>query len=290
MRVDPSLVTSELKKCIGENATIIGMTSLSGGDINDVYRLATNQGNFCVKLNSESRFPGMFEAEYIGLQKLAATNTIDVAKPIGFGASGGVGFLVLAYIESTQRSPNFWDNFGAQLADLHRQPANKFGADLNNYIGSLQQSNSKHYGWPKFYTEERLRPLAQRAFGEGLLNHSDLKNFEALYLELPSIFPDEPPALLHGDLWNGNYMVNDKGEPVLIDPAVYFGHREMDLGMSLLFGGFDNRFYQVYQTVYPLESNWESRVELCQLYPLLVHLNLFGRGYYNSIRQIIKKF
>jgi len=122
------------------------------------------------------------------------------------------------------------------------------------------------------------------------LTDSDLKAFGNFFNRLPEIFPEEPPALLHGDLWSGNFMINQAGEAVLIDPAVYFGHREMDLGMSQLFGGFHRQFYSAYNEISPLKPGWEKRLDYCNLYPLLVHVNLFGGSYVHSVKQIIKPF
>ena len=123
-----------------------------------------------------------------------------------------------------------------------------------------------------------------------MLDKSMHNKFNSLFGLLPSIFPQEPPALLHGDLWNGNYMISGDGKPAIIDPAVYYGHREMDLGMTMLFGGFDTRFYNSYNATYPMEQGWELRLDICNLYPLLVHVNLFGGGYINQVKSILDKF
>lgn len=137
---------------------------------------------------------------------------------------------------------------------------------------------------------ERLQPLVKLAYDSGLLDGQDARRMEILYKKLPEILPVEPPSLIHGDLWSGNYMVGNDGNPCIIDPAVYYGHREMDIAMSKLFGGFSPEFYRAYNEEYPMVKGWEKRVELNQLYPLLVHVNLFGEGYNRQVRQILKDY
>ena len=263
---------------------------VSGGSINDAYKLDTDAGLFFVKKNSASLFPGMFAKEKAGLEILAATNTVGVPKVVGLGQKDDTAFLVLDYIESAARQPAFWEFFAERLADLHRHNADHFGLDHDNYIGSLPQSNRKHDKWPDFFREERLEKQVKMARDKGQIGTEIVRAFERFYLKLPELFPEEPPTLIHGDLWGGNYMVGEKGEPVIIDPAVYYGHREMDLGMSQLFGGFDRMFYEAYERHYPLEKGWQQRMDYCNLYPLMVHVNLFGSGYVGSVRAIIEKF
>jgi fructosamine-3-kinase len=125
---------------------------------------------------------------------------------------------------------------------------------------------------------------------KGSMGRDTVQAFERFYNRLDEIFPVERPSLVHGDLWGGNYMSSETGEPVLIDPAVYYGHREMDIGMSRLFGGFAARFYDIYNGVFPLEPGWEERMDYCNIYPLMVHVNLFGGGYLQSVIRILKGF
>jgi len=162
--------------------------------------------------------------------------------------------------------------------------------DHNNYIGSLHQSNQKHDKWVSFFIEERLNPQLKLAYDSGKINSSILEKFEVMFLVLEEIFPVEKPSLLHGDLWSGNLMTDNFGNPCLIDPAVYFGFREMDLAMTTLFGGFDSEFYESYQRINHLETGWQERFDICNLYPLLVHVNLFGEGYLSSVKNILKRF
>ncbi len=269
---------------------IISSHYVGGGSINDTRMIKTNKGDFFVKMNSAGKFPGMFEKEAKGLKILDSANVIDVPEPLLWGETGDTAFLVLNYINSSHKKNGFWEDFGTKLALLHKNSSDMFGLDHDNYIGSLPQSNKQHRRWEDFFVLERLEPQIKLALNSGEIDKSFVKLFDNLFSKIDRIFPDEPPALLHGDLWGGNYMTNEKGNPVLIDPAVYYGHREMDLGMTRLFGGFDNEFYYHYNKKYPLEKGWEERLEICNLYPLMVHVNLFGGGYSGSVKAILKRF
>jgi fructosamine-3-kinase len=280
----------QLRSCFGEDVVVNNTQALSGGDINEVLRLSTSHGEFCVKRNSASRFPAMFEREASGLELLRTNSRFTLPKVIASGEEGQTSFLIMEFINSGNKAPGFWDDFGRKLAAMHEHTNDSFGLDEENYIGSLSQSNKQHSDWGSFYAEERLIPQLVLARDKQLLDAATLKKAERLCSRLNEYFPKEPSALLHGDLWSGNYMVDANGDPALIDPAVYYGHREMDLGMTLLFGGFDRKMYAAYNELYPLESDWRGRVELCQLYPVLVHVNLFGSSYARQAESIISKF
>ena len=157
-------------------------------------------------------------------------------------------------------------------------------------MGSLRQNNCFHSSWVDFFINERLDKQVQLASRKGLLSGPLEKQFERLYAQLDELLPEEPPCLVHGDLWSGNFMVSENGEVCLIDPAVYYGNREVDLAMSTLFGGFSPDFYTSYEEEYPLIPGWKDRLELYNLYPLLIHLNLFGSGYLGSILKVLQRF
>ena len=280
------LLTQKLNK----EVNILSEHQMGGGSINDARVVKTTMGEYFVKINSASRYPKMFEKEAKGLVLLAETNAIAVPAVVGFGVDGKDAFLILNVIKSAAKSANFWKQFGEALAALHRNTNQNFGLDHDNYIGSLPQRNRQHDNWPEFFRDERLEPMVAMAFNNGCIDRSMIRQFEKFYSRLDDLFPDEPPALIHGDLWAGNFMVGERGEPVVIDPAVYYGHREMDLGMSQLFGGFEQSFYDAYNRVFPLEPGWQERLELYNLYPLMVHVNLFGGGYAGSVKNIIRGF
>lgn len=266
------------------------ISAVSGGSINETFTISTNTGKFFVKKNSVSLYPEMFEKEARGLQILSGKSILKVPEVIATGQSENTAFLILEHIESGKKRSGFWDRFAKGLAQLHKNSADYFGLDHDNYIGSLHQSNAKHNNWIDFFRIERLEKQVKLARDNGRMGKAVVSSFENFYRKLPDIFPIETPALIHGDLWGGNYMVNENDEPVIIDPAVYFGQREMDLGMSQLFGGFDRELYEAYHQYYPLEKGWQERMDYCNLYPLMVHVNLFGGGYLNSVQSILRKF
>ena len=283
-------VLKKLESHLGSQALLKDVSPVGGGDINDAYRFDTSKGDFFVKKNSASRFPEMFVREAEGIQILGAAGVIPVPEVIDTGKVDDIAFLILHYINSAPKQEDFWTTFGKKLATLHQTGSTQFGLDQDNYIGSLYQSNKKHDRWVDFFREERLLVQVKLARDRGKMGVDTVKAFDRFYTKIEEIFPEEKPSLVHGDLWGGNFMVNEKGEAVLIDPAVYFGHREMDLGMSKLFGGFSGEFYDAYDEFFPLEKGWQQRLDYCNLYPLMVHVNLFGGGYLGSVKSILNKF
>jgi fructosamine-3-kinase len=283
-------IISQLQVNFNEQVALNSTSPIGGGDINDAYLFNTSSGSFFVKKNSASRYPEMFRKEAMGLRLLEAAGELSVPEVVLSGEEGDTAYLVLKFIESGSRSGDFWDLFGTGMAMLHKHSSEAFGLDHDNYIGSLFQSNRQHDNWIDFFREERLNVQVKMARDEGSMGRDTVEAFERFYKRLDEIFPVEPPSLVHGDLWGGNYLSNETGEPVLIDPAVYYGHREMDIGMSRLFGGFSARFYEVYNNVYPLETGWQERLDYCNLYPLMVHVNLFGGSYLRSVENVLKNF
>lgn len=263
---------------------------LSGGDINQARLLKTSKGNFFIKINKADFALDMFEKEAKGLVLLKIADTIRVPDVIGFDKTEKEAFLILEYIETGYRKEFFWKEFGQSLAALHKTSAEQFGLDHSNYIGSLHQPNGYQTSFIDFYINERLQPQLEMATNANLLNSRDEKHFNNLYKKLPDIIPDEPPALIHGDLWSGNFLVDAESHPVIIDPSVAYSHRELDLGMSRLFGGFDRSFYRAYEEAYPLSPGFEKRLPIWQLYYLLAHVNLFGAGYVGSVRRIVERY
>ncbi len=288
VRVIPADVQKQCEALL--STTIEAALSVRGGDINQARRLETPRGSFFLKMNAATFAHRMFAAEAQGLKQIAESRTLRTPEVLGFGSAGAGGWLLLEFIEQGRRRPDFWKNFGEELAHMHRSRNEHFGLDHDNFIGSLSQSNTRQKSWVEFYTAERLQPQVEMALQSNKFNTSDQRNFEQLYEKLPQLLPEESPVLIHGDLWSGNFLADEAGTPVLIDPAVCFASREMDIAMSLLFGGFDQAFYDAYQNTYPLLPGWEERVDLYQLYYLLVHVNLFGGGYVGSVQRIVRRF
>lgn len=272
------------------NCTIQKVQSVAGGCINDARIIDTTKGRFFVKENSATRFPQMFEVKAKGLELLRQANVIRIPKVIDYQSNRKDTVLILECIESQNKQANFWEIFGQKLANLHQKTAPFFGLSHPNYIGLLPQNNKFHETWTNFFINERLEPQLRLATINNYIDKSIQQQFNHLYKKLNEICPNEVPSLIHGDLWNGNFMTDENGNPVLIDPAIAYAHREMDLAMTKLFGGFSEQFYAAYNEVFPLENGFKNRYEIYNLYYLLVHVNLFGQSYLNSVKAILKNF
>lgn len=275
---------------LSSETSINNYITVQGGDTNKAFLLETNHGKFLIKVNAAMYGLDMFEKEAKGLLQLAETKCLRVPMPLFDGKYHQELFFVMEFIEPGKASENFWGSFGEGIAKLHTTSDTHYGLEHNNFIGSLAQQNNKHETWADFYAHQRLIPLAHKANKRGVLENEYVNLVEKISTGLSSIFPEEKPALLHGDLWNGNYMADSNGNPVIFDPAIYYGNREMDIAMALLFGGFDEKFYASYNHYYPLQPGWEQRIKLCQLYPLLVHLTLFGGNYQQQVIDVIKQY
>lgn len=262
----------------------------SGGCINNSGRLKTSSGDFFIKWNSNEKYPKMFEKEAKGLRLLSSSNCVRVPAVVGTAEANKDALLLLEFIKSEPRQKDFFSVFGKSLAKLHSQSSDKFGLDQDNYIGSLPQSNKQHDDFISFFIDERLEKQNTIAYNDGKISKNDLKKLQALYGKLNEIFPVEKPSLLHGDLWSGNFIEDEKGAFCMIDPAVHFGHREAELSFTKLFGGFDKEFYDSYHSVFPLEAGFDARTDIYNLYPLMVHLNIFGGGYINDVKGVLKRF
>lgn len=277
---------------LNEKVDSFMVTAIGGGSINQTYRITLpGQQQFFCKVNNAQRFPQLFLKEKTGLERLGKTGTIKVPKVVAYSVFDNNQILVLEWIESGTKDEMFFRRFGEQLAALHQCNGKSFGLDHDNYMGSVPQTNSFTNDWISFFLQQRLQPMVDKCVAKNLLTPTDAALFEKVYTRLPQVFDSkQQPALLHGDLWSGNYMCAKNGEPLLIDPAVYYGHPAVDLGMTTLFGGFDAPFYDSYHYHLPLPHNYKEQWEVCNLYPLLIHLYLFGSGYLSSIQQTLKAF
>lgn len=246
-----------------------------GGCIGQSYCAEAEGRRIFVKTTAQPMPSDFFMKEADGLQLLKKHGLKNVPEVLMVDEE----VLVLEWIEPGPKNSNTMALAGVALAELHRQPQPFFGLDDNNYIGSLPQPNGRYDSWAECYFHSKLWPAATEAHRRGHLVPTVLADLENLYKILPELLPDEKPSLLHGDLWGGNLMASTDGRPYFIDPAVYFGHREVDIAMTMLFGGFDSLFYQAYYEVYPLLSDFRKRIPLYKLYPLLVHAALFGMSY-----------
>jgi protein-ribulosamine 3-kinase len=263
--------------------------SVGGGCINATYSLDDGKRRFFVKTN-QAALLGMFEAEYAGLQEITQTNTIKAPRPVCFGEDGGLAFLVMEYIATDGAGgTDSITALGEKLAAMHRTTRADYGWYRDNTIGSTPQINERSSDWIEFWRDQRLGFQLQLAARNGHGGRLQL-NGELLRSKIAVFFPRQPPAsLLHGDLWSGNYAIDAEGEPVIFDPAVYYGDRETDIAMTELFGGFPASFYAAYQNAYPLDEGYVVRKTLYNLYHVLNHLNLFGGGYGGQAERMIEK-
>lgn len=274
---------------LGPFAQLKSANLIAAGNHNQGIRLETSEGAFFLKLNFDHERE-ILSKEAQGLKILKKSTFLKVPETYGHGRIGDYNYLLSEFIPSSRQHLDYWEDLGLGLAHLHLNHSAQFGLGTDNYIASLHQKNHQFDLWTDFYIEQRLEPMLGQAYFDRLIPLDFLKKFQAIYPKLESLFPKEKPALLHGDLWSGNVICDSEGKPCLIDPAIYFGHREMDLAFSRLFGGFDNRFYEAYESIIPLEPGFESRMGIYNLYPLLVHLNLFGTAYLPGIEKILQRF
>jgi fructosamine-3-kinase len=287
-------MTDQLREKINEflDNPVDGVSSVSGGDINQAAKVTDKEGQtFFLKWNDSSP-DDMFPKEEKGLTLLrSAESGLHIPKVIGTGVTeDGTGFILMTFISEGSPQANSHQEFGKKLAMLHQNTSDQYGLDYDNYIGRLPQSNTWHDDWIEFFINERLKPQVQMALDDNLFSPEITDHFQRLYKDLPGLLPDEPASLLHGDLWSGNYHFDQDGRPVILDPAVYYGHREIEIAFTQLFGGFSAEFYDAYQNAFPLEPNFDERTELYNLYPLLVHTNMFGPPYPQRVKSIVQQF
>ncbi|MDR3625719.1 MAG: fructosamine kinase family protein [Ignavibacteriaceae bacterium] len=284
----------ELRQKITQHtgSEIVSVKPVAGGCISDAFKLEMESGSrYFLKLNYIAN-RDLFPKEANGLIELGKPAIIRIPKVILSDCS----FILMEFIESGAKTKSFAKTFGRKFAELHKFKGRYFGFYEDNYIGSNVQRNipgdDEKEDWVNFFFTKRL--LAQYTLAEKNdfatpdLTDGILEIEKRIYGILNG--SAENPCLLHGDLWSGNYMVDDKGNPVLSDPAVYYGHREADLAMTKLFGGFRPEFYSAYNEVYPLTDGYEYREDIYKLYHLLNHMNLFGKGYYNQVMDTIRKY
>ncbi|MEG5067511.1 fructosamine kinase family protein [Microcoleus sp. B3-A4] len=298
-------IAARLAEVTGDKFSIDNRHSVSGGCINQGYSISSSSRAYFAKINQASQL-AMFEAEALGLQQMRATQTIRVPEPICWGTEGNSAYIVLEWLDLGSRGgERAWEEMGRKLAAMHKYtPPNPpllregeernstllrgvFGWDINNTIGLTVQINNWTANWAEFWAEHRIGyqlKLARRRGGH-------FPQGERLLELIPELLAGHQPqpSLVHGDLWGGNAGVTSAGEPVIFDPATYFGDREVDIAMTELFGGFSAQFYLGYNEVWPLDGGYDRRKNLYNLYHILNHFNLFGGSYESQANQIINR-
>ncbi|MCB0646167.1 MAG: fructosamine kinase family protein [Saprospiraceae bacterium] len=273
--------------CAQLSVKFVSADSISGGDISQAFLLSTDQGRFFVKINDSRQALDMFRKEGEALKAMVSAG-VKAPHVCLSGAFEDSAFLVMEYIAPGPKSRTSMEELGQSLARLHQHHGEQFGWNEDNYIGSLVQTNQWHDTWATFYITERLWPQLSMAKARGY--HVGSMDKDQMISKMLTYQDEVFPSLLHGDLWAGNYISGSYGQAYLIDPAVYFGDREVDLAMTKLFGGFSNDFYSAYDEVLPLKQGFNERIELYQLYYLLVHLNLFGSSYLPQVSSIMRRY
>jgi fructosamine-3-kinase len=278
-------IAAQIRQVTGQPFEVVDRRSVGGGCINSGYAVSNGQHTYFVKLNRASGLE-MFAAEAAGLQQMQETNTIRVPAPVCYGIADDSAYLVQEWLEMGRSGS--WADMGRQLAAMHRTVSQRgFGWERNNTIGSTVQINDWTADWLEFWTEHRIGfqlRLAKR-------NGGHLPKGDRLLATIPKLLANHQPqpSLVHGDLWSGNASFTRTGDPVIFDPATYYGDREVDLAMTDLFGGFPADFYRGYNQVFPLDNGYQHRKALYNLYHILNHFNLFGGSYESQANRMIEQ-
>lgn len=286
----PDELRERVENLLGER--LLRIEPVSGGCIGNAGRLFTGNNSYFAKWGAPNVCK-TFPAEKRGLDELrSSSSVIRIPQLIGTCAlDDGTGILLMEWIDSHPMTSAAWSSLGRGLAELHICTTDRFGFEADNFIGSTVQKNDKNDSWPDFFRKRRLLFQADLARANNLWRPSWNGRFDRLCENLDELLPGKPEAsLVHGDLWGGNVLADTAGKPVLLDPAVYYGHREVDLAMSSLFGSFPNEFYWAYQEEWSLEEGYDSRKEIYNLFHLINHLNLFGASYASSVESVLVKF
>lgn len=281
-------MNSQITNWLSENGfgIVIGKEPVFGGCINDSSRLIMDSGkSFFLKFNKQAP-ADMFTAESQGLYALSQRKALKTPTVIYTGQD----FILLEDLGDGKPNRSYWKTLGEGLANLHDQSFTKFGFLSDNYCGATLQKNTATSNGFEFFSDYRILNLTSKAFNINLLERKDLKKLEYIAANLYRWIPDQKPVLIHGDLWRGNVHCDRNGNPALVDPAVYWGWAEADLAMTKLFGGFDQQFYESYESCSNIDNDWQKRAPIYNLYHLLNHLILFGSSYLLQIRTNIKKF
>ena len=292
-------IEAALSERTGQDVSITGTSTVGGGCISPTARVETDAGSYFLKYGSPDLPDGLLAAEAWGLRQLGEADEVRVPGVVGQGpsdaaspaaSSEGPVWLLLEWLEPGSPGTDAWARLGTELAALHRHRADRYGADADNFIGALPQANDPADDWPEFWRGRRLEPQLRQAVDGGYLDENDHRRFDDLFDHLDEILApgnEDGPSLLHGDLWGGNVHMTADGAAI-IDPSVYHGHREVDLAMADLFGGFGPGFHAAYDEAWPLAPGYgRARRPVYQLYYLLVHVNLFGSGYVGRTRSAL---
>jgi len=265
---------------------ITSVDPVSGGCIHQALRVQTASGEYFILKQDPGKYADVFQREAEGLEALKVSGGPVIPDVYLVGEE----YLLLSDLHPAPRCKDFWQIYGQQLAVVHLQQNPRFGFETDNYIGSNPQENTWMENGHDFFQELRIRKQITWAKDQSLLDTKDIHKLENFMVQLPELIPEQPASLIHGDLWSGNLISDNGGKPALIDPAVYYGWAEADLAMTELFGRYPEEFFKAYAEINPLEKGYRSRFPLYNIYHLLNHLNLFGKGYLSQIRSILDRY
>lgn len=288
--MDITLLQKATEKVLGAGIQIYSFHHEGGGEINQSYKVIADKGVFYVKVHDSSKYPKLFEREMFGLQTLRKTHTVEVVEPFGITEMAGMNFFFTDYVESAPESQNFWSDLGERLAHLHMNSNRYFGFQEDNFIGNQIQINHRSGNWGQFFIRNRLLPNVRTASENQMLNDREIRKFDKYFSMVEVLFPEEEPSLIHGNLWREHIMVGSKGNAVVSNPSCYFGHREMDIAMTMSVGQFPEAFYEAYHATFPLEKEWKTRIEFCLMYYHLVNLNTYGSPYLSNVLDNLNKW
>ncbi len=291
-----SSLDQALHSLFGNNVKITDRKQVAGGDINEAYRLTLSDGMHIFMKSNQGKSVSFFQREAEGLAAIAETGAISTPQVFGCGTGeNGGAFLLLEFVESRRPGKDYQEILAQQLARMHQSRTENFvtggiyGFVQDNYIGANPQVNTPCKSWTEFFRDCRLKPQFLQA--SDYFGKEEWKKITELLERTGEILTEpEYPSLIHGDLWVGNVMTGSDGLAWLTDPAACVGHREADLAMTELFGGFSEKFYEAYREAAPLQPGYEKRRDFYNLYHLLNHLNLFGRSYLSSVRRIVEEY
>lgn len=283
-------IESILRKHVGDVSNMEDFQFFYGGNFNLAVRVKLKAGEFFIKWNQGEHL-GLFEAEAKNLALLDSTKAIRVPQVLGVGSLEEKEYLMMECLPTGEKSTDYWEDFGTKLAHLHKNSSvNGHGLAYTNYLGASKQTNDWNLNGVQFFIEQRLKRQVEIASYNRKIDAATEEKFQTLFEKLPAFIPNEPSALLHGDLWSGNAMIHADGYIALVDPSCYYGLREAEIAFTTMFGGFDPAFYEAYHAAFPIEKGFHERIPLYNLYPLMVHVNLFGEGYLPAVQKILSDY
>ncbi|MBB5173649.1 fructosamine kinase family protein [Texcoconibacillus texcoconensis] len=281
----------ESLRVMGDYSELQSIKNISGGDINDAYFVKSEKQEYFIKLN-QGVSEDFFQIEQEGLERLSQVDNVNTPKPYGIWVdeTTSIQSFVMEWIQGELLS-NTVDQLANSVASLHSEKSSQYGYPTDTFIGEIRQENGLWDDWVEYLNQCRYQRQLDIAIEKGKMPKNRQQKLEALIENMDNYIPRKPDAvLLHGDLWSGNWLNGSDGQVYLIDPSVFYGDREFELAFTELFGGFPQRFYDVYRDYHPLSKGYEDKKGIYQLFYLLVHLNVFGEMYGKQVDRLLDRY